>query len=185
MKKTSDLSDHIKRTMPKRDIQEGRESVQMFVEMLKHHKIDVVDDEVLNRTYETEDYVDEKILSLILETLKIDEPIQYIPRYMRSMNAFQAGGTTVVVVDELLEYTLLSFLFTMYADEGISGTQVKHRVQFQQMIEDRQWNSTMRRTSESLSMQRPGRLRFSHAQRKTRMQSSSAMRKASRIMPSA
>ena len=56
MKKTSDLSDHIKRTMPKRDIQEGRESVQMFVEMLKHHKIDVVDDEVLNRTYETEDY---------------------------------------------------------------------------------------------------------------------------------
>lgn len=104
MKKTSDLSDHIKRTMPKRDIQEGRESVQMFVEMLKHHKIDVVDDEVLNRTYETEDYVDEKILSLILETLKIDEPIQYIPRYMRSMNAFQAGGTTVVVVDELLEY---------------------------------------------------------------------------------
>lgn len=31
MKKTSDLSDHIKRTMPKRDIQEGRESVQMFV----------------------------------------------------------------------------------------------------------------------------------------------------------
>lgn len=85
MKKTSDLSDHIKRTMPKRDIQEGRESVQMFVEMLKHHKIDVVDDEVLNRTYETEDYVDEKILSLILETLKIDEPIQYIPRYMRSM----------------------------------------------------------------------------------------------------
>lgn len=114
MKKTSDLSDHIKRTMPKRDIQEGRESVQMFVEMLKHHKIDVVDDEVLNRTYETEDYVDEKILSLILETLKIDEPIQYIPRYMRSMNAFQAGGTTVVVVDELLEYTLLSFLFTMY-----------------------------------------------------------------------
>lgn len=48
MKKTSDLSDHIKRTMPKRDIQEGRESVQMFVEMLKHHKIDVVDDEVLN-----------------------------------------------------------------------------------------------------------------------------------------
>lgn len=43
MKKTSDLSDHIKRTMPKRDIQEGRESVQMFVEMLKHHKIDVVD----------------------------------------------------------------------------------------------------------------------------------------------
>lgn len=115
MKKTSDLSDHIKRTMPKRDIQEGRESVQMFVEMLKHHKIDVVDDEVLNRTYETEDYVDEKILSLILETLKIDEPIQYIPRYMRSMNAFQAGGTTVVVVDELLEYTLLSFLFTMYS----------------------------------------------------------------------
>ena len=104
MKKTSDLSDHIKRTMPKRDIQEGRESVQMFVEMLKHHKIDVVDDEVLNRTYETEDYVDEKILSLILETLKIDEPIQYIPRYMRSMNAFQAGGATVVVVDELLEY---------------------------------------------------------------------------------
>lgn len=115
MKKTSDLSDHIKRTMPKRDIQEGRESVQMFVEMLKHHKIDVVDDEVLNRTYETEDYVDEKILSLILETLKIDEPIQYISRYMRSMNAFQAGGTTVVVVDELLEYTLLSFLFTMYS----------------------------------------------------------------------
>ena len=115
MKKTSDLSDHIKRTMPKRDIQEGRESVQMLVEMLKHHKIDVVDDEVLNRTYETEDYVDEKILSLILETLKIDEPIQYIPRYMRSMNAFQAGGTTVVVVDELLEYTLLSFLFTMYS----------------------------------------------------------------------
>ena len=24
----------------------------------------------------------------------------------------------------------------IYADEGISGTQVKHRVQFQQMIED-------------------------------------------------
>lgn len=115
MKQAKNLSEHIKNTIPKRDIQEGRESVQLFVEMLKRHKIDVVDENVLDCAYENEDYVDEKMLSLILKTLKIDEPIQYIPRYMRSMNAFRAGGTAVVVVDELLEYTVLSFLFTMYS----------------------------------------------------------------------
>ena len=85
----------------------------MFVEMLKKRKINVIDEAILNRAYEEEDYVDEKMLGLVLKALKIDEPVQYIPRYIRNMNAFHANGTKVVVVDELLEYTLISFLFTM------------------------------------------------------------------------
>ena len=72
----------------------------------------------MNRAYEDEDYVDEKMLGLVLKALKIDEPVQYIPRYIRNMNAFHANGTKVVVVDELLEYTLISFLFTMYSLEN-------------------------------------------------------------------
>lgn len=115
MKKTNNLSDHIKKNIPKRDVQEGRESIRLFVEMLKKRGINVVDEKILNCTYENEDYVDEKMLELILKTLKIDESIQYIPRYVRNMNAFLVGGTKVVVVDELLEYTILSFLFTMYS----------------------------------------------------------------------
>lgn len=58
------------------------------------------------------------MLGLVLKALKIDEPVQYIPRYIRNMNAFHANGTKVVVVDELLEYTLISFLFTMYSLEN-------------------------------------------------------------------
>lgn len=41
----------------------------------------------------------EKMLGLVLKALKIDEPVQYIPRYIRNMNAFHANGTKVVVVD--------------------------------------------------------------------------------------
>ena len=39
------------------------------------------------------------MLGLVLKALKIDEPVQYIPRYIRNMNAFHANGTKVVVVD--------------------------------------------------------------------------------------
>lgn len=112
------LSDQIRNNIPKRNIEEGRESVRMFVEMLKKRKINVIDEAILNRAYEEEDYVDEKMLGLVLKALKIDEPVQYIPRYIRNMNAFHANGTKVVVVDELLEYTLISFLFTMYSLEN-------------------------------------------------------------------
>lgn len=115
MEKINNISDYIKNTIPKRDVQDGLESVQRFVEMLKLHKIDVVDEKILNHIDKNEEYVDGMMLRLILETLNIDESIQYIPRYIRSMNAFRARGTSIVVVDELLEYTLLSFLFTMYS----------------------------------------------------------------------
>lgn len=118
MKNKNYLSDQIRNNIPKRNIEEGRESVRMFVEMLKKRKINVIDEAILNRAYEEEDYVDEKMLGLVLKALKIDEPVQYIPRYIRNMNAFHANGTKVVVVDELLEYTLISFLFTMYSLEN-------------------------------------------------------------------
>lgn len=118
MKNKNYLSDQIRNNIPERNIEEGRESVRMFVEMLKKRKINVIDEAILNRAYEEEDYVDEKMLGLVLKALKIDEPVQYIPRYIRNMNAFYANGTKVVVVDELLEYTLISFLFTMYSLEN-------------------------------------------------------------------
>ena len=118
MKNKNYLSDQIRNNIPKRNIEEGRESVRMFVEMLKKRKINVIDEAILNRAYEEEDYVDEKMLGLVLKALKIDEPVQYIPRYIRNMYAFHANGTKVVVVDELLEYTLISFLFTMYSLEN-------------------------------------------------------------------
>lgn len=118
MKNKNYLSDQIRNNIPKRNIEEGRESVRMFVEMLKKRKINVIDEAILNRAYEEEDYVDEKMLGLVLKALKIDELVQYIPRYIRNMNAFHANGTKVVVVDELLEYTLISFLFTMYSLEN-------------------------------------------------------------------
>ena len=118
MKNKNYLSDQIRNNIPKRNIEEGRESVRMFVEMLKKRKINVIDEAILNRAYEEEDYVDEKMLGLVLKALKIDEPVQYITRYIRNMNAFHANGTKVVVVDELLEYTLISFLFTMYSLEN-------------------------------------------------------------------
>ena len=118
MKNKNYLSDQIRNNIPKRNIEEGRESVRMFVEMLKKRKINVIDEAILNRAYEEEDYVDEKMLGLVLKALKIDEPVQYIPRYIRNMNACHANGTKVVVVDELLEYTLISFLFTMYSLEN-------------------------------------------------------------------
>lgn len=118
MKNKNYLSDQIRNNIPKRNIEEGRKSVRMFVEMLKKRKINVIDEAILNRAYEEEDYVDEKMLGLALKALKIDEPVQYIPRYIRNMNAFHANGAKVVVVDELLEYTLISFLFTMYSLEN-------------------------------------------------------------------
>ena len=98
MKNKNYLSDQIRNNIPKRNIEEGRESVRMFVEMLKKRKINVIDEAILNRAYEEEDYVDEKMLGLVLKALKIDEPVQYIPRYIRNMNAFHANGTKVVVV---------------------------------------------------------------------------------------
>lgn len=118
MKNKNYLSDQIRNNIPKRNIEEGRKSVRMFVEMLKKRKINVIDEAILNRAYEEEDYVDEKMLGLALKALKIDETVQYIPRYIRNMNAFHANGAKVVVVDELLEYTLISFLFTMYSLEN-------------------------------------------------------------------
>ena len=84
MKKTNNLSNHIKNTIPKRNIQEGWDGVLSFAEMLKRQKINVIDETILNRLYENEDYVDEKMLRLILETLKIDDPVQYIPRIGRA-----------------------------------------------------------------------------------------------------
>ncbi len=81
MKNKNYLSDQIRNNIPKRNIEEGRESVRMFVEMLKKRKINVIDEAILNRAYEEEDYVDEKMLGLVLKALKIDEPVQYIPLY--------------------------------------------------------------------------------------------------------
>ncbi len=43
----------------------------MFVEMLKKRKINVIDEAILNRAYEEEDYVDEKMLGLVLKALKL------------------------------------------------------------------------------------------------------------------
>ena len=75
MKNKNYLSDQIRNNIPKRNIEEGRESVRMFVEMLKKRKINVIDEAILNRAYEEEDYVDEKMLGLVLKALKIDEPV--------------------------------------------------------------------------------------------------------------
>lgn len=65
MKNKNYLSDQIRNNIPKRNIEEGRESVRMFVEMLKKRKINVIDEAILNRAYEEEDYVDEKMLGLL------------------------------------------------------------------------------------------------------------------------
>lgn len=43
MKNKNYLSDQIRNNIPKRNIEEGRESVRMFVEMLKKRKINVID----------------------------------------------------------------------------------------------------------------------------------------------
>ena len=61
MKNKNYLSDQIRNNIPKRNIEEGRESVRMFVEMLKKRTINVIDEAILNRAYEEEDYVDEKM----------------------------------------------------------------------------------------------------------------------------
>ena len=61
----------------KRNIDEGRDSVYTFVNMLEQAQIDVVDRAVLKHSYEKEDFVDEEMLHLILETLDIHIPIQY------------------------------------------------------------------------------------------------------------
>ena len=58
MKKTNNLINHIKNTIPKRNIQEGWDGVLSFAEMLKRQKINVIDESILNRLYENEDYVD-------------------------------------------------------------------------------------------------------------------------------
>lgn len=100
----------------KRNIDEGRDSVYTFVNMLEQAQIDVVDRAVLKHSYEEEDFVDEEMLHLILETLDIHIPIQYTPRCRRTMNAEAYGPTEPgILIDELFEYTIISFLFTMYS----------------------------------------------------------------------
>lgn len=61
-------------------------------------------------------YLYEEMLHLILETLDIHIPIQYTPRCRRTMNAEAYGPTEPgILIDELFEYTIISFLFTMYS----------------------------------------------------------------------
>ena len=92
----------------KRNIDEGRDSVYTFVNMLEQAQIDVVDRAVLKHSYEEEDFVDEEMLHLILETLDIHIPIQYTPRCRRTMNA-EAYGPTEPGMTNCLSIRLFRF----------------------------------------------------------------------------
>lgn len=108
--------EYIKKNVQKRNIYDGKENLQTFVNMLQNRHINVIDEKVLLRLYNEEDFLDKELLTLILETLEIKEPIQYFSRYFQDMNASGYSGTEkAIIIDELLEYTILSFIFTMYS----------------------------------------------------------------------
>ena len=56
MKNKNYLSDQIRNNIPKRNIEEGRESVRMFVEMLKKRKINVIDSELKGKKIVYQDH---------------------------------------------------------------------------------------------------------------------------------
>lgn len=112
----NNIYESIIKTVPKRDILEGKKSVLTFVNMLEKQHIDVVDKNVLEHAYEEEDFLDIEMLKLILDTLKIQDSVQYIPRCFEDMNAASySAKERAILIDELLEYTILSFIFTMYS----------------------------------------------------------------------
>lgn len=92
----------------------------------------------LTKTYEVK--IIPATIGVVMETE--EPPKKRVAAYCRVSTDQEAQETSLeeqmahfnTVIAEHSDWELAG----IYADEGISGTQVKHRVQFQQMIEDAQ-----------------------------------------------
>lgn len=94
-----------------------KERTQEFISKAIILGIDAFDKKIVDKYYTSPFFIEHRILQYILSQQKLTIGIQYGSIYSRQMNATSGNkdGNTCILVDELLQFTLLSFLYTVFS----------------------------------------------------------------------
>lgn len=114
---TNSLINLYRAIFPSRELSGGNKSVLSFIDTAERMGNNALDRRVLD-VYKGDPYfVEKQIICYVLASENIDLNIHYLSLYSQQMNASgeTKGDNQIIFVDELLQYTMLSFFTTVYS----------------------------------------------------------------------
>lgn len=117
MKSKGSLVNLYKTLFPSRELVSNREPMDDFFKYAKEKKIDAFDRKIVDMYINDPHFLEKKIIHYIFSSNNIKIDMDYLALYSQQMNAasISDGENAIVFVDELLEYTMLSFYLTIYS----------------------------------------------------------------------
>lgn len=105
---------------PSRELENEEASLRQSIVRVKETGIDTLDEQVLGLYKKDPSFIEKQILQCIMDLNQINVDIDYLSRYAQQLNATSIIGETdkLLFVDELMEYTMLSFFITIYSLEN-------------------------------------------------------------------
>lgn len=117
MKSKGNLINLYKALFPSRELASNRESIDDFLKYAKEKKIDAFDGRVVDKYINDPQFLEKKMIQYITRSNDIKINMDYLALYSQQMNAASISDeeNAIIFVDELLEYTMLSFYLTIYS----------------------------------------------------------------------
>lgn len=100
-----------------RELYGTKEDTQTFIDYAMRCGIDAFDKSVVDKYYDSPYFIEHRILQYVLKAHKIPDGIRYGSAYSKEMNATssKSQGTASILADELLLFTLQSFIYTIFS----------------------------------------------------------------------
>jgi len=102
---------------PSRELIDGGDLAEHFIALAESSKIDAFDNTILDRYKAEPQFLERKMLKSILSVCDIDIQPELLNLYQQQMNAAGAsqGSEQVIMIDELLSYSFISFVMTVFS----------------------------------------------------------------------
>jgi hypothetical protein len=116
--------ENLMRTLyPSRELIDGGDLAEHFIALAESSKIDAFDNIILDRYKAEPQFLERKMLKSILSVCDIDIQPELLNLYQQQMNAAGAsqGNERVIMIDELLSYSFISFVMTVFSLNNDSG----------------------------------------------------------------
>ena len=111
------LMDFYKLFFKSRELECDKTWIRKFLNQNMTKEDTVYDMAIVDQYMNDPQFVEKAIMKNILDTEKLDMNIEYLSLYLKQMNAFavKKSEDRVIIMDELLTYTTLSFFLTVFS----------------------------------------------------------------------
>jgi hypothetical protein len=109
---------HLYRTFyPSRELSSDDKFIHDFISAAEDNEIDALDHKIVDVYKNDPNFIEKRIIQYILNSKGIEPDFNYLSLYAQKLNAecLTDEKDKVVLVDELLQYTMISFYMTIYS----------------------------------------------------------------------